>query len=172
MIQPTDIQIGMYLNNDGTTAIPVYRDEDSMETPIYYVQPQELIGQVVDISHGNGGVVINFHSDAITSHQNFIQQAFNYINAFIPGDIGVNYGSVKFSDLQNNVGDAQIQSQRDAIQIAANNGVSLQNMFIKTAKGVAQTIESSIPWELPVAFVAGYVLLNWKNFFKPVNIKK
>lgn len=169
MVQLSDLKQGMYLNNSGQTSIPVYDDFDTTKDPILTIAPGEMIGQIVDFKNSNAGAAVLFSSDAISSALPLSEKVWYYLNPFIWGTGYKRTGVVNFVDLQNNVSDSQVASQNNALANSATNGVSFGNAFKEVTTDITSSLGESIPW-VPITLI--FVALNWKTFFKPVNIKK
>lgn len=171
MIQIGQLQKGMYLSNDGNGNIPVYDKMDSTE-PMLTITPGQMIGLITDFKNNTQGAAVIFYSDEIASSVPFGEKVLYYSNPLLWGTGYKITGIVNFRDLQANVSDAQVEKQNAAIANANANGTSIANDFKEVVTGVSDAITSNIPWGLAAGAVGVYVLLNWKNFFKPVNIKK
>lgn len=160
-ISASDLKKGMYITNDGDTAIPVYATSDGTGTPELTIQPGQLIGQIVDFSTGPGGVVVYFTSDAITSASSIFDQIGNYLLQWT-GAV-VNAGSVNISDLQD-ITSGQIQQQNSAITTAAAQGVNLANSIKEAAGAAGDALGGATSsflkaaW-LPIAIWIGYEII-------------
>lgn len=164
-IQQTELQIGMYLTNDGPGTIPVYPNKDGTGTAELTISPGELIGQIVDFSNGPTGMVVYFTSDAITAASSIFDKIGNYILSFIPGQPIVNAGAVNFTDLQSNIDESQINKQQTAINNAAAQGATLANSIKKVAKETGDVIGGVFKGLWPVVLIgAGLWLVTHSSF--------
>lgn len=168
-MKESDLRVGMYFTNDGNGGIPVFDGLDGTGDIIMTVSPGQLIGQIVDIINGPDGTVLVFVSDAISNAIPFYEKLITFIT---PDSIEKAAGGVKFSSFSQDVSDAQVQQQQQAMGIAEANGVTIQNSIKKIVKSATDTIGLSIPWGLVGLVTAGYVVTHWKNFFKQTNIKR
>jgi len=172
-----DLKIGMYLKNDGKGFIPVYGNKDTTGQPFLLIHPGEMIGQIFDFGNGKDGFTIYFGSDVIQSKANLIERVMDYLLSWEPDFIRPRAaGVVKFSDLTADVSDAQVLMQKQAMDTAEQNGVSLSNGIKKVAKATGEIISEAgqglIPWTLVGVAAAGYVVINWNKFFKPATLRK
>lgn len=176
-MKPEDLKIGMYLTNEGhgsgTTGwsdqtVPVYKSFDGTGPVLTVVKNGDLIGQIVDILSGPNGTVYIFVSPQITEAKPFIAKELGYILDSIPG---ITYGaSVNFEDIKNNVTDQQVAEQAGAIYQAEENGVSIQNTIKKTLNTITNTAASGL-WKAGGIALGAYVIMNWKQFFKPAKTR-
>jgi hypothetical protein len=165
-MQPGDLKIGMYLKNEGPGTLPLY-DNDFTQPPSYQVPVGDVIGQIGDIDNGPDGTAVFFiATQKEIDAAPWKDKVVNFLTSWLP-DTQPGFAA-KFVDIQSHVTDAQIGVQANAIDNAKANGDNIANEIQRIEKDILDSILGGWSiWEVIGIFGAGYVLLNWKQFFKP-----
>jgi len=163
-ITQQDLEIGMYLNNDGPAQVALYDDWEHLpEPPTLLIKKGELIGQIVDFKNGPDGLIVIFISDKITQKGSLMEKAVYYSVGWLLDDVKIGFGA-RFKNIQNCVRVKQVAEQKTAIQNAKDKGVNLTNMVKKAAgtlsTAVSETVKAIIPWDL--VWIAGGIWLGGK----------
>lgn len=158
----------MYLSCDGPGSIPVYDDKAANGNVLLTIAPGQLIGQIHNIQTGPSGSVIWFASDAITSASPWyskitggILETVDWVNPLWWLDDTAKetqwgqYGSVKFTDLEANVTDAQVAQQNAAIEATEDQGAGVKNKLSNIASKAGQTAGAAIKSALSGATEGG-----------------
>ena len=146
----SDIKVGMILTDTGPGSIRLYHDNACTDPTDSYIKPGQVIGQVVEVIPGTQTVVFtdpsttgNFQqaSGPITDAATIPEKIASYSLSWLVNDARASAG-VKFSDLQANVSDAQVQKAQ-AILDANDASGGIAPYVKKIAQGASETASAA-----------------------------
>lgn len=164
-----DLKIGMWLKNDGTKPIPLYNNQDGSGNVVWTAQPGDTIGQIADFETGPNGATVIFANQAAADSGIGMDKLQSWLISIFPAlEGGANgFGTARFADLQASVSNDQVASQNKMIADTNAQQADLEKMVTDTVgKFFSGIFGTWTFWELAAIGVGGYVLVNWKQFFK------